>query len=381
MKVLYIAPRFHTNQAAIMKGWLNNGHEVRYFSQYVGKTEDYTDIRPLGVGYAKLFKLWDFVWTKVIRRHDEYAKDMKLRWGFPPLFKLARLIRGFAPDIVIIRERSVYAICATAICRFYGFPTILYNLSPVWDHGVKNDIPHRIVRLLTPKHRMTPVELRGIDYAGLVKIPHSHFAPFVMEPQVALADKVYFQNGRINLFSVGKYQKRKNHRMLLAVFTELLPEHNLHLTIAGEVSDKFHRKYLAALKKYIAKRQLEDKVTLLCNLSSEEMRREYRKADIHIQPATAEPAGSTIVEAMAFALPVVSGSDNGTASYITPGVTGEVFRDGDKEDLKRKLESVIKDKENIPRMGAAGYQAVLDKHQFAGYYQVVRGISAPQNNV
>jgi glycosyltransferase involved in cell wall biosynthesis len=357
-----------------MKGWRENGHEVRFLSHYRGKTEDYAEVQPLVVGYSRIFMLADFIWMKIIRRHDENANLMKLRWGFPPLFKLASLIRGFAPDVVILRERSVYTICATAICRLYGFPTLLYDQSPLWDHGVKNDIPHRLVRLLTPKYRITPVELRGLDYTSLVKIPHSFFAPFVMEPQVAPKDKAYFRKGRINLFSVGKYQKRKNHHLLLAVFSELLPRYNLHLTIAGEVSDRFQRRYLHALRKYVAKRQLEDRVTLLCNLNRQEMYREYSRADIHIQPATREPAGYSIIEAMAFALPVVGSSDNGTANYITPGVTGEVFRDGDKEDLKRKLESVIKDKENIPRMGTAGYQAVLDKHQFANYYQVVRRI-------
>ena len=46
MKVLYLAPRYHTNQAAIMKGWIENGHEVRFISQYAGKVEDYACIKP-----------------------------------------------------------------------------------------------------------------------------------------------------------------------------------------------------------------------------------------------------------------------------------------------------------------------------------------------
>ena len=35
MKVMYVAPRYHTNQIAIMKGWIERGDKVAF---YLGNT-------------------------------------------------------------------------------------------------------------------------------------------------------------------------------------------------------------------------------------------------------------------------------------------------------------------------------------------------------
>ena len=54
MKVIYMSHRYHTNQTTIMKGWKENGHEVRFLSQYAGKIEDYKYIKPIVVNCIKL---------------------------------------------------------------------------------------------------------------------------------------------------------------------------------------------------------------------------------------------------------------------------------------------------------------------------------------
>ena len=222
MKVLYMSHRYHTNQTTIMKGWVENGHEIRFLSQYAGKVEDYTYVQPIVVGYSRLFMAFDYFYVHFLKRKDPFAIDMKLKCGVPPLFKLAKYIKEFEPDIAIIRERSIYTICMNAICRHYHIPTILYNLSPVWDKPKKMDLAHKIVWKLTPKYRMTPTNLVGIDFTGLVKDEYGYWAPFLMEPQAAPEERTYFANNRINIFCIGKYQERKNHQMMIEAVEELL---------------------------------------------------------------------------------------------------------------------------------------------------------------
>lgn len=369
MKVLYMSHRYHTNQTTIMKGWKENGHEVRFLSQYAGKVEDYTYVQPIVVGYSRLFMAFDYLYVHVIKRKDPAAIDMKLKCGIPPLFRLAKYIKEFHPDIAIIRERSIYTICMNAICRLYHIPTILYNLSPVWDKPKKMDLAHKIVWSLTPKYRMTPTNLVGIDFTGLVKDEYGYWAPFLMEPQVAPEERTYFANGRINIFCIGKYQERKNHQMMIEAVEELLPKYNLHLTIAGEISNAFHEEYYQNVVRYVKEHQLDDRVTFLVNLNRQQVSEEYKKADVYVVPSTGEPASITVIEAMAHSIPAVSGTDNGTASYIDYGKTGYVFEDNDKEDLKDKLEKIICDKDNLMKMGAAGYQHVKDHFQFKNYYE------------
>lgn len=380
MKVLYMSHRYHTNQTTIMKGWKENGHEVRFLSQYAGKVEDYTYVKPIVVGYSKIFMAFDYLYVHFLKRKDPFAIDMKLKCGVPPIWKLAKYIKEFHPDIAILRERSIYTICMNAICRHYHIPTILYNLSPVWDKPKKMDLAHKIVWKLTPKYRITPTNLVGIDYSGLVKDQYGYWAPFLMEPQVSPEEKKYFHNGRINVFCIGKYQERKNLKMMIEAVEELLAKYDLHLTIAGEVSNHFHEEYYRMVTGYVREHGLEERVTFYTNLNRKQISEQYRKADVYVVPSTGEPASITVIEAMAFSVPAISGSDNGTASYIDYGKTGYVFEDNDKKDLIEKLNKIICDRDNLVKMGAAGYEHVKAHFQFRNYYDRIEEIMENMRN-
>jgi len=368
--------RYHTNQIAIMKGWIDHGHEVRFLTQFAGKIENHAWVTPIIVGYSKLFRIFDYIYIHFLKRNDPFAIDMKLKFGVPPILKLAKYIKEFQPDIAVIRERSIYTICMNAICKYYKIPTILYNLSPVWDKPKKMDLAHKLVWRLTPEYRITPTNLVGIDFTGLVKDEKAYWAPFLMEPQLAPEKKTYFVNDRINIFCIGKYQERKNHQMMIEVVEELLPKYNLHLTIAGEISNRFHEEYFGKINDYVKAHHLEDKITFHVNLKRNQVYEEYKKADVYVIPSTGEPASITVIEAMAFSVPAISGTDNGTASYIDFGKTGYVFQDNDKEDLKAKLEKVICNKENLKKMGAAAYQHVINNFQFQNYYEQIKTIQS-----
>lgn len=357
-----------------MKGWVEHGHEIRFLSQYAGKVEDYTYVKPIVVGYSRLFMAFDYIYVHFLKRKDPFAIDMKLKCGVPPLRKLAKYIKEFEPDVAIIRERSVYTICMNAICRHYHIPTILYNLSPVWDKPKRMDLAHKIVWKLTPKYRITPTNLVGIDFTGLVKDKYGYWAPFLMEPQMSPEEKTYFADGRINVFCIGKYQERKNLQMMIEVVEKLLGKYDLHLTIAGEVSNHFHEEYYQRVTGYVREHGLEDKVTFYRNLNRQEISKLYREADVYVVPSTGEPASITVIEAMAFSVPAISGTDNGTASYIDYGKTGYVFEDNDKEDLTDKLEKIICDRDNLVKMGAAGYDHVKEHFQFQNYYGCIEEI-------
>ena len=374
MKVLYMSHRYHTNQTTIMKGWKENGHEVLFLSQYAGKVEDYTWVQPVVMGYAALFRAFDYLYVHFLKRKDPFAIDMKLKFGIPPIFKIAKKIKEFKPDIAILRERSIYTICMYAICRHYHIPTILYNLSPVWDKPRKKDLAHKLVWKLTPEYRITPTNLVGIDFTGLIKDEKGYWAPFLMEPQLPPEKKSYFADNRINVFCIGKYQERKNHQMMIEAVEELLPKYDLHLTIAGEISNSFHEEYFRKVSDYVRTHGLEERVTFLKNLNRTAIAEEYQKADVYVVPSTGEPASITVIEAMAYSVPAISGTDNGTASYIDFGKTGYVFEDNNKEDLKDKLEKIICDRERLVRMGAAGYRHVQEHFQFKNYYGQIETI-------
>ena len=226
---------------------------------------------------------------------------------------------------------------------------------------------HRAVNKLTPKMRITPV----IGNPEEKKDPKAFFVPFIMELQCAPDKKEYCQNGEIHIFTVGKYEKRKNLLMMTRVFRELSKAYAIRLTIAGECSSAFHKEYYETLREYIASNRLEDKVTLLQNLKREEMNRIYERTDLFVLPSTLEPASISQLEAMAFSIPVICSDTNGSACYVENGHNGYLFRDNEEKSLKEAMEKIIKDPGLLKEMGRNSYQDVKEKYQFENYYEGV----------
>lgn len=366
MRFLYVAPRYHTNQIPIMKGLKERGHTVCFLSHYAGRIEDYSYLTPDVVGYSSVFKAFDYLYVHLLHKNDPKAADKKLLCGFPPIFRLSKKIKNFKPDIAIIRERSVYSMVTYLICRRYRIPTVLYNQSPLWVEE-KNDLPHRIVRSFTPKVRMTPV--MGSPKQGLVKEENAIFVPFVTEARLSPENREYCKDDVLHIFAVGKYEKRKNTLMLAEVVNNLSRKYPVHLTVAGECSTEFHKKYYEDVERYITENGLQDKITLLRNLSREEMDREYAKADLFVIPSTLEPASISQLEAMAFSVPVICSDTNGSACYVKEGHNGFQFKDNSQEDLQRVMEQFMKHPELVREMGSKSYSDVVTLYQFDNYYE------------
>lgn len=364
MKIMYVAPRYHTNQTAIMKGWVENGHEVCFLSQYAGKLEDYSYCTPHIIGYSRLFHILEAVLKKK-RDGDGTLGEFRLKCGFPPFGSIAKQIKKFQPDAVILRERSVYSICAYLACQRQHCPAILYNQSPLWEREIKNDFAHRLVKVLTPKLRITPV--LGEESKHPNREENAYYVPFVMEPRISPENKHYFEENLIHIFCIGKYEKRKNHRMMIEIAEELGKRYSVRLTIAGECTSEAHREYYSMLEAYITGHGLEEQVRLLKNLTREEVDAVYEKSDLFVIPSTLEPASISQLEAMAFSLPVICSDTNGTACYVESGRNGYRFRDNDKTDLKDKIEACICEQVKAKQMGRESYFDVVNKYCFEKY--------------
>lgn len=364
MRILYLAPRYHTNQIPIMKGMREHGHEIYFFSHYAGKIEDYSYVTPEIIGYSPLYQIYDAIYTKWLHPNDPMAGDHKLLRGFPPIFKLNRRMKAVKPDLVIMRERSVYSMVSYILCKMHGYQTILYNQSPLWE-GKRDDFAHRIVDKLTPKVRMTPV--MGKEEPGLIKDEKAFFVPFVMETKVAPENREYLCDGMIHIFTVGKYEKRKNLQMMVEVFEQLKENYPIHLTIAGECTSKAHQGIYDSLEQYIKEHKIKD-VLLKKNLSREEMEQEYTNADLFVIPSTGEPASISQLEAMAFSIPVICSDTNGTACYVENGLNGYQFADKNKESLKECVEQFLKGPDKIKVMGKNSYEYLEQNCQFENYF-------------
>lgn len=369
MKFLYVAPRYHTNQTDIMKGLVEHGHEVCFISHYAAMIEDYSYVTPVVLGYSPLYRLLDFLYVKVVRRKDPTAIVFKIQHGFPPIGRLRRMIYNFGPDVVILRERSMYSMAAYCFCKKKGYPCILYNQNPLWSEPEKTDFAHRLVNWLSPKIRMTPV--MGEKKPGTSIRENDYFVPFVMEPRRMPRKRTYFAKDTVHILCIGKYEIRKHHLMLLQAVEKLKDRYKIHLTLVGEATNHFQKEYCGKVREYVKEHRMEDMAEVKVNVPPGKMEQEYLAADLYVIPSTLEMASVSQLEAMSYSLPVICSDTNGTACYVEDGVTGYQFRDCDQEDLERKLEKMLSDREQMKKMGAAGYQAVVEKYNFDNYFDAV----------
>lgn len=369
MRFLYVAPRYHTNQMDIMKGLVEHGHEVRFISHYAAIIEDYSYVTPIVLGYSPLYRAFDFLYTKVIHRKNPTAVIFKIQHGFPPMGRLRKLICDFAPDVVILRERSLYSMAAYHICRKKGCPCILYNQNPLWSEPVKRDLPHRLVDRFSPKLRMTPV--MGCKKPGTIIRPEDYFVPFVTEPQCAPEKRQYFADDTIHILCIGKYEIRKHHLMLLRIAEKLKEKYRIHLTLIGEATNHFQREYCEQVRQYVREHHMEAMAVVKTNVARRDMEKEYLSADLYVIPSTLEMASVSQLEAMSYSLPVIISDTNGTACYVEDGVTGFWFKDCDEEDLLEKADDMLSDRERMLKMGAAGYGAVVEKYNYDKYFTAV----------
>ena len=373
MKFLYVAPRYHTNQMDIMKGLIEHGHEVCFISHYTAIIEDYSHVEPIVLGYSPLYRLLDSLYVRVIHRKDPTAIVFKIQHGFPPMRKLRKMIYAFQPDIVILRERSVYSMTAYRICKKKGYPCILYNQNPLWSEPVKTDLAHRIVGKMSPKLRMTPV--MGAKKQGTSVKENDYFVPFVIETQKAPQERDYFNNDTIHILCIGKYEIRKHHLMLLQAAEQLRNKYKIHVTLVGEATGHFQKEYCEQVRNYVGEHHMEDIATVKTNIPRSRMEQEYLSADVYVIPSTLEMASVSQLEAMSYSLPVICSDTNGTACYVEDGMTGYLFRDCDQADLQEKLDRILSDRERIRGMGAAGYRILAEKYNFDNYFNTVMQIS------
>ncbi len=376
MNIVYIAPMFHTNQVPIVKGWVEHRDQVCFICQYRGKTENHDYCTPIVLGYSRLFLLINAVYKKICgrkKRLSAYPEAFQDKCGFPPIFKLAKILKKQKPDLVVLRERSVYCIFACMVCRIHRIKCILYNQTPLWDDKPpRNDLAHRIVKRLTPSTRMTPV--LGDSATGYLD-PDAVYVPFVIEPHLAPAQKKFYADGTIRLLCVGKFEERKHHLMLLEILTHLLPEYPISLTLVGEASTPHHESYLKKVREYINVHQLEAQVHIYTNCKPDQMADFYRNADLFVLPSTGEFASVSQLEAMSYSLPVIVSDTNGTACYVENGENGYLFRDKDIADLEAKITDMLRDLDRLKQMGARSYELVQAKYVFSNYMDKLKQLS------
>lgn len=397
MKFLFTAPRFHTNQSAIVKGLTEHGHEVRYFVVYVGATEDHSVIRPLALKPSRTTVREKKAYS---RQYNESEVEGLIGGRFIPDFAFfKKAFEEFMPDVVICREKTNLTLYAKALCDQHRIPCILYDQEPVYPaakektgspqakQAAASSFSHRLSvkldRTLNPDRRrlaamrassgfptvhMTPVQYSRIsaESSGTPRESGTYFIPFIAEAHPEAIGRTYRGDGVLHILSVGKFRDYKNLKILPDTM-ELLQANGFSdwsLTVVGQVSNSDEKQYRDDLLHAIAEKGLEDKVRVIENVPFQEMGAIYSTHDLFLLTSKREVASVAVIEAMSYGLAIISTDHNGTASYVTDAEGGYVFETGNAKDLADKIRLAAGE---VQRMGQNAATYVAEHLQFENY--------------
>ena len=160
------------------------------------------------------------------------------------------------------------------------------------------------------------------------------------------------RSGPVVLSVARMYPRKRLEDLLRAapVLTRGIPEARIRIVGRGPEWE--------ALRRLHAELRLGEAVTLLGDVSVEQLAAEYVGADLFCLPSVQEGFGIVFLEAMAAGLPIVACRAAAIPELVEDGATGALVPSRDPAALAGALEGLLRDPGHARRLGAEGRRRV-----------------------
>lgn len=220
--------------------------------------------------------------------------------------------------------------------------------------------------------QMTRTEKLGIERSACIQVLLPYFEKsikrYIENPNIVyipnaipkFARKAYDKKNKktYTILNVGRINpKQKRQHLLVEGFAQIAskyPEWNLKIW-GGD-----HGKYVEKMKRYIHTKNLDDRILFMGR--THQIENEYNKADIFGFPSSYEGFPNALGEAMSAGLPSVVCSDCTSTCELISNEYNGLIADPSSEDIARKLEYLMQDKQKRVELGKA---AVLTMEQYS----------------
>lgn len=332
------------------------GHEVHviYPSPH-GKTETVAD------GDLTLHRRPSYPWP--------WYENFRL--SFPGMARTYRTIAEINPDVIHVQDHFWLCSSVTRSARTLGIPFIATNhLMPenFFDHvpapkfvrkGASKWIWSELNRVFKGTSAVTSptpkaVELLTKNTKFKAGIPVSNGIDEARYEASAAEQRLgpgrYSEQPTV-LF-VGRLDQEKRVNELITAFAGLPADLGARLEIVGNGSLK------GAWEKQADQLGLGDRVKFCGFVSEDDLIAAFGRCDVFCMPGVAELQSIVTLEAMAAGKPVIAANAMALPHLVKPEVNGYLFTPGDTEDLRIRLETLLRDPGLRDRMGAASKQIV-----------------------
>jgi Glycosyltransferase len=343
MKILFTAPRFHTNQVQLIKKLHEKNHEVHFHVACIGPTEDHSVLKPLHFRQSRLSVLIE----KILG-----TGGVNKRYYFPNLLNYWWAFRQLKPELVVIRDPyklfsltvALYALLNKAKIVFYTQEDI--HRTKTWRTLLKQKLTIRFFKAAW----MSPVSShpQAEKYAP---IKHMYYVPL---PVIVAAENAS-QTGAgceiPKILMVGKYhQERKKHLLFLHALGRLKNRYRFTATMVGECVTEEQKQKFRIITEEAERLGLSGIVEFKKNVPYAEMGSLYVSHHIFVLPAINEQYGVSVNEALGYGLPVICTDSCGAKFNITDGHNGFVVKSDSLEGLTASLEQLISDHQRLYKM-------------------------------
>ena len=194
-------------------------------------------------------------------------------------------------------------------------------------------------------------------------------------PELALRDEYKNlpirkgNNDILKIVFVGRLIGKKGIAFLVDALSLMPTDMNWELLIFGDGDDR------ALIEKQIADSGIGKNVKLIGNRPLNQIAEAYQQADVFVLPSLRETSGNVLLEAMAYAVPIVA-FDTSFCRLLKEVDCGVFVNtdqalEGIKEDWCKAIVTLGQDKELAKQMGLNGYKYVNSKLTWDEKYRII----------
>jgi glycosyltransferase involved in cell wall biosynthesis len=273
-----------------------------------------------------------------IRLYSLFAENRRFKFIYPlVVYRLRRVLADYQPDILVDVESMacLFSLLAVRGCRAKHVVWEHFNIGI--DLGVKS---RRLARALAVRWADVVVTLTERDAVQwrerfrpavpIIAIPNPSPYPFSVQ-------SAYPQNSR-TVLAAGHLIHRKGFDLLIRAWNE----------IPAGVRDGWRLRIVGAGEEEQSLKDLVASLPIACTVDfpgrNRDMAKEYRSAGLFVLSSRKEGLPMVLLEAMAFALPVVAfDCENGPAEIVVYGKTGLLVPPEDIDTLAEAIGRMLSD--------------------------------------